>query len=178
MNLSESVSSSAALRISRQVLRVLVVVNWLYGAGILTLLVIAFVNGPWLIEAFKMSRSPEPETVLMGFRAVAVLGLVIVPLHYIILRRLLAIIDTVRAGDPFVGANARRLEAIAWVLLALNIVSIVIGAIGSAISTTTYPVNLDAGFSLNGWIAVLLTFVLARVFAVGSLMREEIEATI
>jgi hypothetical protein len=47
-----------------------------------------------------------------------------------------------------------------------------------AISTPARPVDLDAGFSINGWLAVLFTFVLARVFAEGTLMREELEGTV
>ena len=92
----------------------------------------------------------------MGLRAIAVLGLVAIPLNYSILKRLLAMVETVRAGDPFVAANADRLQAIAWALLALQLLSIVIGAIGRAISTPAHPVDLDAGFSINGWLAVLL----------------------
>ena len=87
-------------------------------------------------------------------------------------------IDTVRAGDPFVAANASRLQAIAWLLLALQLLSIVIGAIGKAISAPAHPVHLDAGFSISGWLAVLLTFVLARVFAEGAAMRDDLEGTI
>jgi hypothetical protein len=94
------------------------------------------------------------------------------------LTRLLAIVMTVRAGDPFVAANAYRLQAIAWVLLALQVLSMVIGGIGKAISTPDHPFHLDAGFSLNGWLAVVLTFVLARVFAEGTLMREDLEGTV
>ena len=71
----------------------------------------------------------------MGLRAIAVLGLVTIPLNYGILKRLLAMVETVRAGDPFVAANAQRLQAIAWTLLALQLLSIVIGAIGKTIST-------------------------------------------
>ena len=52
-----------------------------------------------------------------------------IPLNYLILKRLLAIVDTVREGDPFVAANAARLQTIAWALLALQIVSLVIGGI-------------------------------------------------
>jgi hypothetical protein len=33
--------------------------------------------------------------------------------HGAVLTRLLAIVETVRAGDPFVAANAHRLQAIA-----------------------------------------------------------------
>jgi hypothetical protein len=38
--------------------------------------------------------------------------------------------------------------------------------------------HLDAGFSPGGWLAVILTFVLARVFAEGTLMREDLEGTV
>jgi hypothetical protein len=50
----------------------------------------------------------------MGLRAVAVLGVITVPIHYAILKRLVAMVETVRAGDPFVAANARRLQVVAW----------------------------------------------------------------
>ena len=114
----------------------------------------------------------------MGLRAIAGLGLASIPLHYAVLKRLLAIVETVRAGDPFVAANGDRLQAIAWVLLALQLFSLVIGAIAKAISTPAHPVNLDAGFSINGWLAVLLTFLLARVFAEGARMRDDLEGTV
>jgi len=87
-------------------------------------------------------------------------------------------VETVRAGDPFVASNAERLRAIAWTLLALQLLSIVIGAIGKAVSTPAHPVHLDAGFSINGWLAVLLTFLLARVFAEGTLMRDDLDGTV
>ena len=75
-------------------------------------------------------------------------------------------------------ANADRLKAIAWVLLALNLLSIVIGVIAKTVSTPAYPLHIDAGFSISGWLAVLLTFLLARVFAEGALMREDLEGTV
>ena len=170
-------SSSAALPIAYVVLRILVVANWLMAAMILALL-IALPNRQWIMSAFDLSPSPDAERVIMGLRAIALLGLAAIPLNYMVLRRLLAIVETVRAGDPFVAANAHRLQAIAWALLALQILSIVIGAIGKAVSTPAHPVDLDAGFSINGWLAVLLTFLLARVFAEGTLMREDAEGTV
>jgi hypothetical protein len=114
----------------------------------------------------------------MAMRVIAVLGLASIPLNYLVLKRLLAIVQTVRAGDPFVAANAYRLEAIAWALLALQLLSLVIGGIAKTVSTPAHPLHLDAGFSINGWLAVLLTFVLSRVFAQGALMREDLEATV
>jgi hypothetical protein len=171
------VTSSHALPIAYVVLRILIVMNWLMGAAIVALLVV-MPNEQWIMSAFKLSPSPDADRVVMGLRAVAVLGLVTIPLNYAVLKRLLAIVGTVRAGDPFVATNANRLRAIAWTLLALQLLSLVIGAVGKAISTPAHPVHLDAGFSINGWLAVLLTFLLARVFAEGTHMREDLEGTV
>src|SRR6476660_3673690 len=106
---------SAALPIAHVVLRILIVVNWLMGAAILALLVV-MPNEQWIMRAFKLSPSPDAERLVMGLRAIAVLGLAAIPLNYLVLKRLLAIVETVRAGDPFVAANASRLQAIAWSL--------------------------------------------------------------
>jgi len=170
-------SSSAALPIAYAVLRILVVVNWLFGAAILALLLI-MPHQQWIMAAFKISPSRDAARLIMGLRAVAVLGLVGIPLNYAVLDQLLEIVRAVRAGDPFVAANARRLQTIAWALLALQLLSMVIGAIAKAVSTPAHPVHLDAGFSISGWLAVLLTFVLARVFAQGTLMRDDLEGTV
>src|SRR5688572_24272844 len=172
--MSRPVSSSAAVPLAYVMLRILVVVNLLGGVAILALLLV-MPNEQWIMSAFKLSPSPDAERLVMGLRAIAMLGLAAIPLNHVVLKRLLAIVGTVRAGDPFLAANASRLQAIAWVMVALNILSIVIGAIAKAVSTPAHPLNLDAGFSINGWLAVLLTFVLAHVFAKGALMREGLE---
>jgi Protein of unknown function (DUF2975) len=175
--MSSPASPSAALPVAHAALRILIVANWLMGAAILALLVI-MPNRQWIMAAFKLSPSPDAERLIMGLRAVAVLGLVGIPLNHAVLQRLLAIVRTVRAGDPFVAANAYRLQAIAWVLLALQVLSLIIGAIAKAVSTPAHPLHLDAGFSISGWLAVLLAFLLARVFAQGALMREDLEGTV
>ena len=170
-------SSSAALPIAHVVLRILIVLNWFAGAAILLFLVVVS-NKHWIMRAFELSPSPEADRLVMGLRAVAVLGLATIPVNHLVLKRLLAIVETVRAGDPFVAANADRLRAIAWALLALQFFSLVIGGIARIISTPAHPVVLDAGFSVSGWLAVLLTFLLARVFAEGALMRDDLEGTV
>jgi hypothetical protein len=168
---------AAALPITTVVLRILIVLNWLYGAAIFILLV-AMPTRPWIMSALGLSPSPEADAVILGLRAIAVVGLAAVPLNYVVLKRLLAIVETVRAGDPFVVANAARLQAIAWTLLVLQLLSLVVGAIAEGISTPERPLDFDAGFSINGWLAVLLTFVLARVFAKGTRLRDDLEGTV
>ena len=169
--------SSAALPIAHVALRILIVANWLSGAAIATLLV-AMPTRRWIMSALHLSPSPEADRLIMGLRAIALLGLVTIPLNYAILKRLLAIVETVRTGDPFVAGNASRLRSIAWVLLALQLLGLVIGAIAKAFSTPAHPLHIHAGFSISGWLAVLLTFLLARVFAEGTLMREDLEGTV
>jgi len=175
--MASQASSSAALPIAYVVLRILIVLNWLMGAAILALLLV-MPNERWIMSAFELSPSLEAARLVMGMRAIAVLGLAAIPLNHAVLKRLRAIVETVRAGDPFVAANADRLQAIAWVLLTLQLLSLVIHAIAKAVSSPGHPLHLDAGFSTSGWLAVLLTFLLARVFAEGTLMREDLEGTV
>jgi hypothetical protein len=168
---------SAALPIAYVMLRILIVLNWLVGAAIVALL-IAMPHEQWIMSAFKLTPSPEATRLIWGLRAIAALGLVSIPINYLILKRLLAMVETVRAGDPFVAANARRLQGIAWALLALQLLGLVIAIIARIVSTPAHPLDLDTSFSINGWLAVLLAFVLARVFAEGAGMREDLEGTV
>lgn len=170
-------SQSSALPVANIVLRILIVANWLTGLAILVLLV-AMPTRRWILASLDLAPGPEADRVVIGLHAVAVVGLIAIPLNYMILNRLRAIIQTVRAGDPFIAANAGRLNAIAWVLFVLQLLSLVVGALGRMISAVAPAVHLDAGFSSAGWLAVVLTFVLARVFAQGTLMREELEGTV
>ena len=171
-------SYSAALPIAHQALRILIVLNWLYGAAILALLIATVVAEQWTLTALGISPASEIRRLIVPLRAIAVLGLVGIPLNDAILRRLRAIVETVRGGNPFVAANANRLQAIAWVLLALQVLSLFIGGVAKAISMPGHPFHVDAGFSTSGWLAVLLTFILARVFAAGAAMRDDLEGTV
>jgi Protein of unknown function (DUF2975) len=172
------VKNSSVLPLASVTLRVLIVLNWLGGAVILALLTATFITKQWTFTALGFPPSSMTRSMVMGLRAIAVIGLVAVPLNDVVLTRLLAIVETVRCGDPFVATNARRLQVIAWVLLGLQLLSLAVGAIGKAISTSDIPIHFDAGFSTSGWLGVLLTFILARVFAAGTLMREDLEGTV
>jgi hypothetical protein len=87
------------------------------------------------------------------------------------------IIDTARAGDPFIAVNARRLQTIGWAILALQLLDI-----PAALIERFFPSmgmgTPDSAFSVAGWMAVLMVFVLSRVFAVGAAMRDDLEGTV
>ena len=169
---------SLALPVAWIALRFLVLLNWFSGIAIFALLTATIVAPDWTFAALGIPSDSWMLPVMRGLQAIAALGLVGVVINDCILRRLLAMIETVRAGNAFIRDNAYRLHFIAWFLLALQLLSIVIAIIGRLISTPEHPVELDAGFSINGWLAVLLTFILARVFAEGTLMREDLEGTV
>jgi hypothetical protein len=177
VNMSKTASDSAALPIANVVLRILIVLNWVGGAAILTLLFV-MPNEEWIMRAFKLSPSPDAERFVMGLRAIAVVGFVSIFVNYAIFKRLLAIVATVREGDPFVATNAQRLRGIAWALLTMQLLGLVIAVIAKMISSPAHPLKMNTGFSINGWLAVLLTFLLASVFAKGTLMREDLEGTV
>jgi len=170
--------SSAALPIAWITLRILIILNWIFGGLVLGLLIFSVINEPFAIQALGASGFAGPRWVIMAMRAIMVLGLAAIFINYEVLKRLLAIIVTVRRGDPFIADNAYRLNAIAWFILVLQVLSIAIALIAKAIANHGNPFEVDAGFSINGWLAVILTFVLARVFAEGTLMREDLEGTV
>lgn len=174
----ENPSLVPALTASRVALRILLIINWVYGAAILAGLIASFTVKIPVMTAIGVPPSPETESLIEGMRTMALLGLVSIPLHYLILRRLLDIVESVRARDPFITENGDRLQMIAWALLGLQLLSIVIGGIARFVTTHAHPLHVNAGFSIPGWLSVLLLFVLARVFAEGARMREELEGTV
>jgi hypothetical protein len=112
-----------------------------------------------------------------GAQALMLLGLVMAGIAEQLLAGLAAIIATAAAGDPFIAANAERLRTTGWWLLALQLCEI-----PGALIRSQFPALGSAGpsgeFSIAGWIAVLMVFVLARVFAVGAEMRDDLAGTV
>lgn len=154
------------LSLTNKVLKTLVALNVLYGIGILAGLIVSFVDPQWFMTALKIESVIAPRLIMVA-------GLVSIPINHTILARLRTIVDTVRAGDPFVVENARRLQAIAWRVVALEVIHIAIGIIASSTA-----LDLDLDYSFTPWVAILLTFVLARVFDHGARMRADLQGTV
>ncbi len=164
------------LALSRRVLRALIKLNLLMGALIVTMLIASLVSETWLMRALGVGQGNS--MLYAGMRLIMVIGILGVPVVHFILARLLAIVETVSAGDPFVAANAARLQGIAWAVLGLELMHLAVGATATTVSTAAAPLNISWGFSLTRWLAVLMLFVLARVFEQGARMREELEGTV
>lgn len=171
-------SSPGALRVSRRVLRILIKLNLFMGVLILALLVASLVAEEFVMRALGVRPVEGGSSLILGMRLIMVFGIAAVPITHTVLARLLAIVDTVRVGDPFVVENAVRLQNIAWSVLALELLHLVIVAIAASVSTPQTPLDIGWNFSVTRWLAVLLLFVLARVFETGARMREELEGTV
>jgi hypothetical protein len=167
----------AALAASRLVLRGLILLNLLLGALILVLLVASLVAEGTVVTALGVPTAGG-QAPIQGMRAIMLLGIASVPLAYVVLTRLLAIVETVRRGDPFVAENGARLQRIAWALLGLELLHLAVVAAAAAVSSEAAPLDIGGGFSVTPWLAVLLLFVLARVFDHGARMREDLEGTV
>lgn len=108
------------------------------------------------------------------------LGAIIATLGFFFFRHLRRIVDSVSEGDPFVPINADRLRHMAW--LALAIQAMLVPVMGLVIWFDALPQKSNVHYSDNnsfgGLILALLLFVLARVFRVGSEMRDQLEGTV
>jgi hypothetical protein len=166
--------ATRSVSIARRVIGVLTILNCLYAVGLAALLYAMFL-GPSPVEALGFHRKPGLPQMIPAIRAIIAIGLVGAAIVHTVLRRLLAIVDTVLGGDPFVLANAGRLSAIAWSVMALELLRSVVAVI--ATSMMDWPGFVD-GFSIASWFAVLLLFVLSSVFAQGARMRDDLEGTV
>ena len=167
-----------ALALSRKVLRGLRVLNVVYGIGVGLMLVISVIAPDFLFDALGVRGTTGWTSTTLAMRGIMVVGLAGAFIAHRILSGLLQIVESVRAGDPFVLDNATHLTEIAWWVLAAELLHLVVGVLTAVASTPAEPVDIDWAFSFTPWIAVLLLFVLARVFAHGARMREDLEGTV
>jgi hypothetical protein len=168
---------SAALSASRVLLSILRAFNLIMGVMLVVALPASFLFEPTFQEFFS-KRPPRIDTawLMPVLRIWLVLALPMVAAVHVSLSRLLDIVKTVRSGDPFVPENAVRLKTIAWCLLINELLRLTFGMLAAAMNAAGSNINWD--FSATGWLAVVLVFVLARVFEEGTHMREDLERMI
>jgi hypothetical protein len=169
---------SGALGAARILLRILRAFNLVTGVMLIVAIPASFLFEPQFFEFFS-KRPPriDPAWLVPALRLWMVLALAMVAAVQVLLARLLAMVETVRVGDPFVPDNAARLQTIAWCALAMQLLHLAFGAMAATVNAAGS--NVDWKFSgFTGWLAVLLLFVLARVFEEGTQMREDLQRMI
>jgi len=165
------------LGLSRAIVAILRILNLAMGVLLVGMLVASFVFEPVFREFFsKVPPRIDPGFLMPTLRLWMLLAMPMIAAVHIMLSRLLAMIESVRAGDPFVPENAVRMKTIAWCLLATQALGLVYGMMAALMNAAGS--RIDWEFSMNGWLAVLLLFVLARVFEEGTRIRGDLEAMI
>lgn len=167
-------TSAQALSVARPIITGLTVVNILYATSITVLLSASFVTEGWPWKQLGFDLATMHAQAGNALRMIMVIGIVCAAIVHTILRRLVVIVDTVRAGDPFILANARRLHLIACSVLGIELFRLLVLAIANGVSL---PGQMG-GITPAPWLAVLLLFVLSGVFAQGAQMRTDLEGTV
>jgi hypothetical protein len=166
------------LALSRTVLRLLIKLNVVLAVLILALLTATFIASGPVMRALGLIPTPDGGRLIFGMRGIMVIGILAAPVIHVVYSRLLAIVETVNAGDPFVGENAARLQTIAWAIVALELMHVGVIILANGVSVGTQKVDIGGKFSVTPWLTILLLFVLARVFDQGARMRDELAATV
>jgi len=138
------------------------------------------------IELAKEATPFPKDEFLWACSGILLLAAATLMIVFRLFQLLKRIVDTVGQGDPFVPDNAGRLTQMAWLTLALQLVTVPIGALAVWVGTElaksgaghTEIDDLDFGISGNGLLLMLILFILARVFRQGAAMRAELEGTV
>jgi HAMP domain-containing protein len=128
----------------------------------------------------KLAEHGAPALSFWAILATLACAAAIVAVVYRFLDRLRLIVNTVDAGDPFIPVNADRLQEMAWLTIAMQVLTIPMASLGYWMATNldNAKADIDVDIDINGVILALVLFILARVFRRGAEMREELEGTV
>ncbi len=133
----------------------------------------------WLLDSVHDARlSPRMAMTCSCISAWAWARSSLLVLCLMFLRHLLRLLKSAARERPFTHANAQRLQRMAWLMLAMELLSILIGAYAAWMGPDFTWMEVGGGMSITGLVAVLMLFVLARVFAVGAAMRDDLDGVI
>ncbi|MET1757024.1 DUF2975 domain-containing protein [Novosphingobium sp. RD2P27] len=142
-------------------------------------------QGNITIELGRTAPTVPIPTMLWVLSGVLACVIALLLVLFRIFQLLKHIVGTVGDGDPFVPENARRLTQMAWLTLAVQLVTLpIIGfadwidqAFAASPEVHT-DIAINGGLSGNGLLLMLILFILARVFRQGAAMRDELEGTV
>src|SRR3546814_257652 len=134
----------------------------------IAMIALAIAGTVLFLDRANQFAEPAAQAVMSveGFALLVVLGmaggLVLLTLGMRFLQTMLEIIRSVGKGDPFVSANAARLRAMAWLLLAIQLGGLALGIYGQWLGKFSDSIHFKSDFSMSGLVGVLALFVLAR----------------
>ena len=140
---------------------------------ILTLAIPSF--GAQVIDALKDAPS-QPSHVFTITGSLTLVGAALAcGLTWWIINRLRRILLSVNQGDAFEIANVKRLQAVGFGLIGIQLTALLLVFVAPH-SIGQSPSDYD--FNLGSWLGILVVFILAEVFRQGSAMRDEQMTTV
>ncbi len=166
------------VNISTVFVRIALVLNGGLLAAIGLGLIVSLVLGNrFTVLLLGLDGSSQAGDTTWGVRCLMLVGLIAFGATQYIFLVLDRLVRSVAADDPFMEGNADRIRRIAWALLAVQMLDFPMMAIRHSFPGLGHAVP-DNGLSLSGWLAVLMLFILARVFTMGTSMRDYLRETV
>ncbi len=144
----------------------------LAGAAVMLLALCTLIIAGFFIPPADLYKSLPVMVGMLGSAGIAMF------LFSMIMRKLEAILSTVRAAHPFVRENGVRLRSIGWLLIIMHIAALAVTLFGAWYEHGAFQLDIDFELSLTSLLAILLCFVLAHVFDQGSDLADDVEGTI
>mgnify|MGYP000902004487 CR=1 FL=1 len=154
---------------------------WLGIAAALTALPVVVSTPAWLlgsIEPAVVAAHGDGPHLLLHFCAGLLVIVLLLALGLVFLRQLQRFVASIGQRQPFTDGNVRRLRRMAWLMLVMELLSILIGLYATWMGPPFAWMEIGGGMSITGLIAVLMLFVMAHVFAVGTAMREDLDRVV
>lgn len=163
---------------------VLTILLFVFGASLaaIALTTLALPLPPVQQQIADLHLAPGVSTWAFTGRLLAMIALAgaVLGTVFFFLRNLRRILDTVRAGDPFVPVNAQRLGRMGWLMVALTLSISALPPTVAWINALLREPGVAEGFEfqIEGLLLALVLFILARVFRHGTAMRNDLEGTV
>ncbi len=168
------------LRGTRLLLVITVVIFFVAGVGALGSLVPVWFFSDHVIR-WLSAHSDGSQVGRDALVAVSVMliGLTVIDgLSIQFLRKLIAIIDSVGQGSPFIPENAVRLRGMGWLVLTMQGMELLGPPLTPWLRQALANHRFFVPFSLGALVTALLLFILARVFDHGTRLAEDVEGTV
>ena len=120
-----------------------------------------------------------PMAEVVGIMLMSLAVVIMMFAFFELLRRIIA---TVGEGDPFRPINAARLTKMAWLMLAVELLTFPMAGLGMRLIEVFEEAAGDSdvvfGLDISSIVMIITLFILARVFRKGAEMRDELEGTV
>ena len=175
-----SPTNDALLKGLRFLVSFLMVILGVAFVGLIVAAPVAVLSQSHVAEAMLPDAPGSLTVALTTIVALLALGAALMALGFHFLRLLKRIIDSVGEGDPFISLNADRLTRMGWIVVAIEALKIPVEALATYLARFFEPgtFTVDVEFSLTGILLALILFTLARIFHMGTAMRDDLEGTV